>query len=63
MTVAIFAVGIVVFLITVFGTVTVGGLMLTGRQLDGDPQLGTQLLKDNLDDAALRRRAIVNADF
>jgi len=35
--VVIFAVGILVFLITVYGTVVTGGLLLTGRQLDDDP--------------------------
>jgi len=39
MTLAIFAVGIVVFLITVYGTVVTGGMMLTDNQLDDNPEL------------------------
>ncbi len=35
----IFAVGILVFLITVYGTVVTGGLMLTNRQLDQQPEI------------------------
>jgi len=39
MTVVIFAFGVLVFLITVYGTVIVGGLYLTGRQLDDNAEL------------------------
>lgn len=39
MSLVIFAFGVLVFLITVYGTVVVGGLFLTGRQLDEQPQL------------------------
>ncbi len=39
MTLAIFAVGIFVFLITVYGTVVTGGMMLTDNQLDDNPEL------------------------
>ena len=39
MTVVIFAFGIFVFLITVYGSVVAGGLLLTGRQLDEQPEL------------------------
>jgi hypothetical protein len=39
MSLAIFAVGVFVFLITVYGTVVTGGLMLTHRQLDDQPSL------------------------
>jgi hypothetical protein len=38
-TLAIFAVGVLVFLITVYGTVVVGGLLLTDRQLGDQPEL------------------------
>ncbi len=37
--VVIFAIGVLVFLITVYGTVVTGGLLLTGRQLDEHPDL------------------------
>jgi hypothetical protein len=36
---AIFAIGVIVFLITVYGTVVAGGLALTERQLDEEPLL------------------------
>ncbi len=39
MSIAIFGVGILVFLITVYGTVTVGGLYMTRRQLEDQPEL------------------------
>lgn len=39
MSLAIFAVGVFVFLVTVYGTVVTGGLMLTNRQLDDQPNL------------------------
>ena len=39
MSVAIFVFGVLVFLITVYGTVVTGGLFLTGRQLDEQPEL------------------------
>ena len=39
MSLAIFAIGVLVFLITVYGTVVVGGLLLTDRQLDEQPEL------------------------
>ena len=39
MILAIFAVGVLVFLITVYGTVVAGGLALTDRQLGDQPEL------------------------
>jgi hypothetical protein len=39
MSTAIFVIGVFVFLVTVYGTVVAGGLMLTGRQLDAQPEL------------------------
>ena len=39
MSLVIFAFGVLVFLITVYGTVVVGGLFLTNRQLDEQPEL------------------------
>ncbi len=64
MTLAIFAVGIIVFLITVYGTVVAGGLLLTGRQLDDQPELSPDSFEfDELDDTTARTRAIIAADF
>jgi hypothetical protein len=64
MTQAIFIVGIIVFLVTVYGTVVVGGLLLTGRQLDEHPHMAPESFgQDKDDDAGGRARAIVNADF
>jgi hypothetical protein len=37
--IAIFVVGVLIFLITVYGTVVTGGLLLTGKQLDEQPEL------------------------
>ena len=39
MSLVIFVFGGLVFLITVYGTVVVGGLFLTNRQLDEQPEL------------------------
>ncbi len=39
MSIVIFAFGVLVFLITVYGTVVVGGLFLTSRQLEAQPEL------------------------
>ena len=37
--IVIFTIGVVVFLITVYGTIVAGGLNLTERQLEDDPML------------------------
>ena len=64
MNLAIFAVGIVVFLITVYGTVITGGLLLTGRQLDDNPDLAPESLGfDELDEATARARALIDTEF
>lgn len=64
MTLAIFVVGIIVFLITVYGTVVTGGLLLTDRQLDDQPDLAPDLAElDEFDDTRSRAWAIVSADF
>jgi hypothetical protein len=53
---AIFAVGVFVFLITVYGTVVSGGLMLTDRQLDDQPDLVPDHPElDGEDDSRIRR--------
>ena len=63
MTLAIFAVGIVVFLITVYGTVVGGGLLLTDAQLDDQPHLSPELLELDGLDAAARARAIAKTEI
>lgn len=60
MTEAIFAVGIVVFLITVYGTVVAGGVLLTGRQIDDQPELAPET---DLTDPATRTRSIIDTEF
>lgn len=56
MSLAIFAVGVFVFLVTVYGTVVSGGLMLTDRQLDDQPALAPDYPEpDGGDDNRIRR--------
>jgi hypothetical protein len=56
MSLAIFAFGVFVFLITVYGTVVSGGLMLTDRQLDDQPDLVPDYPEvEGDDDSRLRR--------
>lgn len=64
MTLAIFVVGIFVFVVTVYGAVVAGGLLLTGRQLDEQPELAPDPIPpDQSRDTAARARWIVNAKF
>lgn len=42
MTLVIFGVGVLIFFISVYGTVVAGGLRLTARQLDEEPGLAAQ---------------------
>ena len=63
MTLAIFAVGIVVFLITLYGTVVGGGMLLTDAKLDDRPHLSPELLELDDLDAAARARAIAKTEF
>lgn len=59
MTLAIFVIGIIVFLITVYGTVVAGGLLLTERQMDDDhPEQSPA--SDRLSD---RARTVATAEF
>ena len=56
MSLAIFAFGVFVFLVTVYGTVVSGGLMLTDRQLDDQPDLVPDYPEvEGDDDSRLRR--------
>lgn len=58
MTLAIFVAGIIVFLITVYGTVVAGGLLLTQRQMDDHPEQPPESLR-----LSARARALVKARF
>ncbi len=64
MSLAIFIVGVLVFLITVYGTVMVGGLFLTGRQLDAQPELvPDQPAVTGNEGAADQARRLVSVDY
>ncbi len=64
MSVAIFAVGVLVFLITVYGAVVVGGLMLTGRQLNEQPQLEPNKARPQQSEGAFdRARALFRSRY
>ena len=64
MSLAIFAIGVLVFLITVYGTVVAGGLLLTERQLDQQPELEPELPVLSDDDTTTdRARRLISADF
>lgn len=61
MSLAIFVIGVFVFLVTVYGTVVVGGLLLTDRQLEEHPDLDPEYADP--DDDAGRVRRLVEAEF
>lgn len=61
MSLAIFIVGVLVFLITVYGTVVSGGLLLTDRQLDEHPDLDPGYTDPDDDTSKVRR--LVEAEF
>ncbi len=64
MSVVIFAFGVLVFLITVYGTVVSGGLLLTGRQLDENPQLSPdEPDPQNAEPGLERARALARTRF
>ena len=64
MTLAIFAFGLLVFLITVYGTVVAGGLLLTGRQLDEQPELlPDESRAENAEVGLERARALARSEF
>lgn len=45
----LFIVGVVIFAITVYGVVMAGGLMLTRRELDQDPNLMRHVAQEDLE--------------
>jgi hypothetical protein len=64
MSLAIFIVGVFVFLITVYGTVVTGGLLLTERQLDEQPELEPETpIEKDLDSTVERARRLISAEF
>lgn len=65
MSLLIFAFGVLVFLITVYGTVVVGGLLLTDRQLDDRPELVPDQPRplDDGDSRLDRARALIRSKF
>lgn len=62
MSLFIFGVGVLVFLITVYGTVVAGGLFLTERQLDDQPELAPAEHRA-ADEAPNAKRRLVPADY
>jgi hypothetical protein len=64
MSVVIFAVGVLILSTTVYGTVIVGGLFLTGRQLDQQPELVPDTpRRQNADAGFDRARALVRSKY
>jgi hypothetical protein len=65
MSLAIFVIGVLVFLITVYGAVVSGGLLLTDRQLDAQPELVPEQHRPRKDENATLEHAIevVRSEF
>ena len=64
MTVAIFVIGALVFLITVYGTDVTGGLLLTERQLDEHPELEPDAPIEPDDKSTTERaRRVISSEF
>jgi hypothetical protein len=64
MSLAIFGVGVLVFFLTIYGTVVAGGLRLTRQQLEASPDLAPDLAAGPADsEDGLTTRDIVRADF
>ena len=63
MNIVVFAFGVLVFLITVYGTVVIGGLLLTDRQLEEQPDLAPDVAIDPDDNVAVRARQLVSAEY
>jgi hypothetical protein len=49
----IFGIGLLVFFVTVYGTVVAGGVRLTRRQLTDDPSLTEDVTDEELDSTLL----------
>ncbi len=64
MSLVIFGVGVLVFFLTVYGTVVAGGVGLTKQQLETSPELAPDLTGEARDSAdGLPTRDVVRADF
>ncbi|WP_395153473.1 hypothetical protein [Ilumatobacter sp.] len=64
MTVVIFGIGVLVFFLTVYGTVIAGGLQLTKQQIKTSPGLALKSAGDAGDpEGDLPTRDIIRADF
>jgi hypothetical protein len=63
MSTAIFVIGVLVFLITVYGTVVAGGLMLTGQQLDAQPEFSGPDGIDDHEGTVDRARRVIGTDY
>jgi hypothetical protein len=64
MSLAIFSFGVLLFLITMYGAVVVGGLLLTDRQLGEQPKLEPDKARPQKTDGAFDRfRALVRSDY
>lgn len=64
MSVTIFVIGVLVFLITVYGAVMAGGLLLTESQLDQHPELEPDAPSQTDDGSNTdRARRVISAEF
>jgi hypothetical protein len=61
MSLIIFGFGVLVFLLTVFGTVVAGGISLTARQLDENRELSD--LADLDPDSTATTRDVIGSEF
>ena len=64
MTIVIFGVGVLVFFLTVYGTVIAGGLQLTREQMKSSPELTAKIVGDPKDpEGGVPTRDIIRADY
>ena len=64
MTLVIFGFGVLVFFLTVYGTVVAGGVQLTKQQLETSPELAPDLTDDALESGdGLLTSEVVRSDF
>ena len=64
MTVVIFGVGVLVFFLTVYGTIIAGGVQLTKQQIRASPELAPKNVGQSGDpDGDLPTRDVIRADF
>lgn len=64
MTLIVFGVGLLVFFLTVYGTVMAGGLRLTKEQLETSPELAPVLTAASDDPAdKVSARDVISSDF